>query len=500
MALTMIRDWTLAAKLRASFLLVIGLSLCVAGLAQWVLEVSAAESAAERQLTVVGRLLASQSTVAVSVGDAKESNELLGALKAEAQVVGAALYANQALLGRYVRGNGEGAFIPQRPPEDASRRRDGHLELTLPVLQEGRQIGALFLRSDMSESQAQIRRTLGTLGVSLVGAVVVASILSTILGRLLTRPVQDLAQRFRDIAEGQGDLTRRVDLPGQDEVGRLGTHFNTFLGKLQETVKTIGDNILAMGEASQKLNDISRTMNDDAGKVASQAGNVSSASEEISANIKAVAGSTESMNASIGEISRNAMGAATVATSAVKLAAQATSTLGRLGQSGAEINNVIRIITQIASQTNLLALNAAIEAARAGDAGRGFAVVASEVKDLAHATSKATEDIRVRIEAMQADMKAAGSSIVEIEQVIQKIHDSQNTIASAVAQQTTATMEITRTIQETAEGSGLITSHINTVAGAAQSASRSARATQDAAADLAKLALSLQQQVSQFRY
>src|SRR5207248_3473567 len=107
-----------------------------------------------------------------------------------------------------------------------------------------------------------------------------------------------------------------------------------------------------------------------------------------------------------------------------------------LGRSSAEVGQVIKVISRIAEQTKLLALNAAIEAARAGEAGRGFAVVANEVKELAKETARATEDIGRKIEAIQRDTRGAVEAIGQIGGVIAQIHDFQNTIASAVEEQT----------------------------------------------------------------
>ena len=127
------------------------------------------------------------------------------------------------------------------------------------------------------------------------------------------------------------------------------------------------------------------------------------------------------MTASIQEIARNSHEAASIATAAVEVADTANTTVARLGDSSAEIGNVIKLITSIAEQTNLLALNATIEAARAGEAGKGFAVVATEVKELAKETAKATEDISSRIDAIQSDVRAAVDAIAEIGTIILRL-------------------------------------------------------------------------------
>jgi methyl-accepting chemotaxis protein len=174
--------------------------------------------------------------------------------------------------------------------------------------------------------------------------------------------------------------------------------------------------------------------------------------------------------------------------------------VGRLGDSSAEIGQVIKVINSIAEQTNLLALNATIEAARAGEAGKGFAVVANEVKELAKQTGKATEDISHKIRAIQESSHEAVQAIGEIGKVINQINDISNTIASAVEEQSATTNEISRNVAEAAKGVDEITQNVTGVAEAAKSTASGASDTQTAAAELSRMAAELQGLVGQFKY
>jgi len=173
--------------------------------------------------------------------------------------------------------------------------------------------------------------------------------------------------------------------------------------------------------------------------------------------------------------------------------------MGKLGESSAEIGNVIKTITAIAEQTNLLALNATIEAARAGELGKGFAVVASEVKDLAQETARATEDISKRVEAIQADTSGAVTAIAEISAVIARISEFQTTIASAVEEQTATTAEMNRSVGEAASGTGEIASNITGVAEAARITSQGVTETTQATSELARMSTELSGLVASFR-
>ena len=148
----------------------------------------------------------------------------------------------------------------------------------------------------------------------------------------------------------------------------------------------------------------------------------------------------------------------------------------------------------------MLALNATIEAARAGEAGKGFAVVANEVKDLAMETARASDDISRKIGAIQDDTKGAVDAVARISEIISKINEFQNTIASAVEEQSATANEIARNIHEVASGSTEIARNITGVAEAAHGTSKGADDTQQASGELARMAAELQQLIGQFRY
>ena len=255
----------------------------------------------------------------------------------------------------------------------------------------------------------------------------------------------------------------------------------------------------SLSGASTELMALSQQMASNAEETAAQANVAAAAAEQVSKNVVTVSTGIEEMGASIREIAKSAHEAAKVATSAVKVAEKTNATVAKLGESSAEIGNVIKVITSIAQQTNLLALNATIEAARAGEAGKGFAVVANEVKELAKQTAKATEDISRKIEAIQSDTKGSVEAIGQIGKIINQINDLQNTIASAVEEQTATTAEISRNVSEAALGSNEIAQNVTGVAVAARSTTEGAANTKSSADDLARLAASLQDLVSQFR-
>ncbi|MGY6499431.1 MAG: methyl-accepting chemotaxis protein [Acidimicrobiales bacterium] len=260
----------------------------------------------------------------------------------------------------------------------------------------------------------------------------------------------------------------------------------------QSVSRSIRRGTVELSRSSAGLASVSAQLGSGADETAAQAAVVSTAAEEVSANVSTVATAVEELGASIREIASNAAEATEVSTRAVDAAATTNATVAKLGVSSAEIGEVIEVITSIAEQTNLLALNATIEAARAGEAGKGFAVVANEVKELATQTAAATEQIAVRIAAIQADSDGAVGAIGEISEIIARVAELQTTIAGSVEEQTATTNEISRSVTDAARNSSEIAENITAVAGGARHTTEGALATQRAAADLARVAAELQ--------
>ncbi len=363
--------------------------------------------------------------------------------------------------------------------------------------------------------------------ISILAAVLIGAF-AYITVRALIKPIDITIATLKDIAEGEGDLTRRLDDSRKDELGDLARWFNLFATRIHDLVVVIAKNADVLSSSSSELSSTANHLSVGANRSKSQSATVSAAAEEMAINmrsmaessdgmsqtIRSVAGSIEEMNSTIREIARNAERSAAVAGEAADIVEVSNSKITALGSAANEIGRVIEVIQDIAEQTNLLALNATIEAARAGEAGKGFAVVATEVKELAKQTASATDDIRARIEAIQVSTGEAVDSIRAISEVISNVNEVSRTIASAVEEQSITTRQIAdnisttasaadsvaRSVHETAGASAEITQNISRVDGVLQETVAGADQSRAAGERLSELAREMNSLVHRFRF
>jgi methyl-accepting chemotaxis protein len=344
---------------------------------------------------------------------------------------------------------------------------------------------------------ATVRTTRTVVMVAFAVSVALAVLLALLAARIIVAPLRKVSTVLEAVASG--DLTRRVDVDQRDEVGQMADSLSRATTTMHATLSELSAQAVTLGDAAASLSVTSQASTASSQDGARQAAAVADSAASMSSTIQTVAAGAEQMGASIREISHSASQAAHVAARAVKLTGDTTAVMAKLGESSAEIGNVIKVITAIAEQTNLLALNATIEAARAGETGKGFAVVASEVKDLAQETAKATEDIGRRVAAIQADTAGAITAIEQVSETITQINDFQTTIASAVEEQSVTTHEMSRNVAEAATAGGHVATTIDQVASSVKGTTVGVEEAHEAAGRLTQMSTDLHRIVNQFR-
>ena len=355
-----------------------------------------------------------------------------------------------------------------------------------------------LIEQNAAELEAANSGALWTMVVSTLVALVAGIIVSLFLSRKISTAAGSVLRQAEAIAKG--NLTdEEMRVISEDELGDLTRAVNKMHGNLREIIQSISENAQNLANASEEFSAVSQQISANSQETSAQANTVTTATEQVSRGLQTVAASTEEMSATIKEIAKSATEAAKVADGAMKTAVETNAIVAKLGESSAEIGQVIKVITSIAQKTDLLALNATVEAARAGEVGAGFAVVANEVKELAKQTATATEDISRKIEAIQSDAKGAVTAIKSISEVIGQVNDISGTIATAVEEQSATTSEMSRNISEAARGAGEVAQNIQGVAQAAESTSHGATDSQKAAKSLAQMSTELRELVGRFK-
>jgi methyl-accepting chemotaxis protein len=331
-----------------------------------------------------------------------------------------------------------------------------------------------------------------------------AGVLLTLAAALLTiravrRPLREM-QAALCAAAGQRDLTVRVEVARDDELGDIAQALNEAFTSIRDTVAATAASVDTLSAASGDLRELAGSLDSSAEQTSSQARSADVSAQQVSVAVTDMTAATEQLAASIREIARQTSDAAVTTARASDSAGETAAAVEALNAASREVGDIVKLITTIAEQTNLLALNATIEAARAGDAGKGFAVVATEVKELAQETAQATSDITTKITAIQEMSARTAAAIATITTVITQIDDGQRTIAAAVEEQSATTELMARNVGEVSTAATEISGTVSNITTSTDTTANGANTTRQSAERVSAAAGEIKSLIGQFSY
>jgi methyl-accepting chemotaxis protein len=471
--------WPLKWKVIAGIMLASAIAVVLASAIFVNVEKTRLNEAMVEDTTAISKIIAGNIKGALQFEDKDAATEALRSLTAKSHIQGAIAYSAKGDVFASFFPDAKSskrlpAGFPSKPSRDGVEYTDDYIAVTHTIESGDENVGTLYLRvglNDLREVQAQFLR----IGVMVtIASAVVALLLGLLIQRAITLPVKNVVNALRDIAEGEGDLTRRLPVNSNDELGELATWFNRFVEKVHGVTCTFRDNARELSGAADSLEATTRKttegiirQQEEISQVASAITEMAGTVQEVSRNVGLAANDAETAdrNASQGKkIVDETMRAIEKLAEDIE---RASVVITKLQKESDNIGAVLEVIGGIAEQTNLLALNAAIEAARAGEQGRGFAVVADEVRTLASRTQKSTQEIKEMIDRLQVGAKEAvsvmeqgraqasssvdqaeraGEALTLITNAVSVIRDMTQQIASASEEQNAVTEEINKSI------------------------------------------------------
>ena len=321
--------------------------------------------------------------------------------------------------------------------------------------------------------EQMMSKSLGVLLIALILAAITAAVILLTAHRMVT-PIKNMADNLNDIAKGEGDLTKRLTVTGEDEIAQLGRSFNLFVDKLQTIIGDVANATAKVKSAANAIHDQTKVMssqlishNNETDQVVNAITEMSATASEVAQNTTQVAEATHAATGDVANAQRCVDASLEEISALMAQINNAASNIQSLSEQSKKINSVLSVIGGIAEQTNLLALNAAIEAARAGEQGRGFAVVADEVRSLASRTQSSTLEINEMLselhklvalavktmeESQQSCVRSVDSSraisdsLGSVTSAVTAINDMSTQIATAATEQSSVTEEINRNV------------------------------------------------------